>query len=118
MTLFVVPDYVKQTIIFEKIKLFKKINLSSEEFEEKFWKSKSAETFYNNLPSNIQDPMALVFQNAMEGLLKKKSRSNISERMTALLENGIEKGDRVIIFSPKESIKAVEKLFSVAFGYF
>ena len=35
--------------------------------------------------------MALVFQNAMEGLLKKKSRSNISERMTALLENGIEK---------------------------
>ena len=30
----------------------------------------------------------------------------------------IQKGDRVIIFSPKESIKAVEKLFSVAFGYF
>ena len=30
----------------------------------------------------------------------------------------IEKGDRVIIFSPKEAIKVVEKLFSVAFGYF
>ena len=30
----------------------------------------------------------------------------------------IQTGDRVIIFSPKESIKAVEKLFSVAFGYF
>ena len=78
-------------VIIEKFRLFKKINKSSEEFEEKFWNSKSAETFYNNLPSNIQDPMALVFQNAMEGLLKKKSRSNISERMTALLENGIEK---------------------------
>jgi len=29
----------------------------------------------------------------------------------------IQKGDRVIIFSPKDSIKKVEKLFSVAFGY-
>ena len=35
-------------IIFEKIKLFKKINLSTEEFENRFWKSKSAESFYNN----------------------------------------------------------------------
>ena len=33
-------------------------------------------------------------------------------------ETVIQKGDRVIIFSPKESIKVVEKLFSVAFGYF
>ena len=40
-------------VIIEKIKLFKKINLTTEEFESKFWKSKSAETFYNNLPSNI-----------------------------------------------------------------
>ena len=37
-------------VIFEKLKLFKKINNSSDQFEEKFWKSKSAETFYNNLP--------------------------------------------------------------------
>ena len=59
-------------VIIEKYRLFKKINQSTEEFEVKFWNSKSAETFYNNLPSNIQDPMALVFQNAMEGLLKKK----------------------------------------------
>ena len=59
-------------VIIEKFRLFKKINKSSEEFEEEFWSSKSAETFYNNLPNNIEDPMALVFQNAMEGLLKKK----------------------------------------------
>ena len=38
-----------------------------------------------------RDPMALVFQNAMEGLLKKKTRNNLSERMSALLESGIEK---------------------------
>ena len=59
-------------VIIEKFRLFKKINKSSEEFEEKFWNSKSAETFYNNLPANIEDPMGIVFQDAMESLLKKK----------------------------------------------
>ena len=78
-------------VIIEKFRLCKRINKSSEEFEEEFWNSKSAETFYNNLPNNIEDPMALVFQNAMEGLLKKKSKTNLSEKMSALLENGIEK---------------------------
>ena len=78
-------------VIIEKFRLFKKINKSSEEFEEKFWNSKSAENLYNSLPSKLEDPMALVFQNAMEGLLKKKTRNNLSERMNALLENGIEK---------------------------
>ena len=78
-------------VIIEKFRLFKKINLESEEFEEKFWKSRSAETFYNNLPINTQDPMSQVFQDAMENLLKKKSKTNISERMTTMLEVGIEK---------------------------
>ena len=45
-------------VIIDKIKLFKKINQSTEEFETKFWNSKSAETFYNNLPANIDDPKA------------------------------------------------------------
>ena len=59
-------------VIIDKFRLFKKINLSSEEFEENFWNSKSAETFYNNLPAKVDDPMAVVFQDAMESLLKKK----------------------------------------------
>ena len=78
-------------VIIEKYRLFKKINKSSEEFEEKFWNSKSAENFYNSLPNNLEDPMSLVFQNAMENLLKKKSKTNLSEKMTAFLEGGIEK---------------------------
>ncbi len=45
-------------VILEKFKLFKKINKSTEEFENKFWNSKSAETFYNNLPATTEDPMA------------------------------------------------------------
>ena len=78
-------------VIIEKFRLFKKINKSSEDFEEKFWNSKSAETFYNNLPVKVEDPMAIVFQDAMESLLKKKSKNNLSERMSTLLEVGIEK---------------------------
>ena len=78
-------------VIIEKFRLFKKINKSSEEFEEKFWNSKSAENFYNSLPTKVEDPMALAFQSAMEGLLKKKSKTNLSERMTAMLESGVEK---------------------------
>ena len=36
-------------IIIEKVKLFKKINESSEIFEERFWKSKSAAVSYTHL---------------------------------------------------------------------
>ena len=78
-------------IIIDKVKQFKKINLLSEEFEEKFWKSKSAETFYNNLPSNVEDPMASLFKESMQGLLKSKSKSNLSEKMGGILEVGMEK---------------------------
>ena len=78
-------------VIIDKFKLFKKINQSTEEFERKFWNSKSAETFYNSLPANIEDPMALVFKDAMQNLLKKKSRADLQDRMTTMLETGIEK---------------------------
>ena len=78
-------------VIIEKLKLFKKINQSTEEFETKFWNSKSAETFYNNLPANIDDPMALVFKDAMQNLLKRRSKTDLNNRMTTLLETGIEK---------------------------
>jgi len=78
-------------IIIEKFRLFKKINLESEEFEDKFWKSKSAETFYNNLPVNLENPMALLFKDSMQTLLKAKNKSNLSERMSSVLEVNIEK---------------------------
>ena len=78
-------------IIIDKIKQFKKINILSEEFEEKFWRSKSAETFYNSLPSNVDDPMTSLFKESMQGLLKSKSKTNLAEKMGGILEVGIEK---------------------------
>ncbi len=78
-------------IIIEKFKLFKKINQESEEFEEKFWRSKSAETFYNSLSGSVENPMALLFKDSMQTLLKSRSKSNLSERLSSMLEAGIEK---------------------------
>ena len=78
-------------IIIEKFRLFKKINLESEEFEEKFWKSKSAETFYNSLPANIENPMGLLFKDTMQTILKTKSKSNLNEKLKSVLEVNIEK---------------------------
>jgi len=105
MNLFIRADIVVKTVIliliacsiyswaviFEKLKLFKKINKSTEEFENKFWNSKSAETFYNNLPATTEDPMALLFRDAMQNLLKRRSKTDLNVRMTTLLETGIEK---------------------------
>ncbi len=78
-------------VIIEKFRLFKKINISTEEFETKFWNSKSAETFYNNLPANLDDPMAIIFKDAMQNLLKRRSKTDLNSRMTTMLETGIEK---------------------------
>ena len=78
-------------IIIDKVKMFKKINISTEEFEEKFWRSKSAETFYNSLPSNVEDPMTSLFKETMQGLVKSKSKTNLVEKMGGILEVGIEK---------------------------
>ena len=105
MNLFIRADIVVKTVIliliacsiyswaviFEKFKLFKKINKSTEEFENKFWNSKSAETFYNNLPATTEDPMALLFRDAMQNLLKRRSKTDLNVRMTTMLETGIEK---------------------------
>ena len=86
----IVASIYSWAIIIEKYRLFKKINKSSEDFEDKFWRSKSAESFYNSLPANIDDPMANIFKGSMQVVMKSKSKSNLSERLTSILEVNIE----------------------------
>ena len=57
--------------------MFKKINKEAEEFEEKFWKSKTAETFYNSLPSKLDNPMAQVSKDSMQVVMKSRSKTNL-----------------------------------------
>ena len=87
----IVASIYSWAVIIEKYRLFKKINKSSEEFENKFWKSRSAELFYNNLPENIDDPMANVFKDTMQVIIKSKSKSNLSNKLESMLEVNIEK---------------------------
>ena len=75
-------------LIFDKFKLFKNINNSIEEFEKKFWKAKSAESFNNSLPVNSKDPAVLIFKSAMSELIKTKRQSSAvqSARVSRILE--------------------------------
>ena len=75
-------------LIFDKIRLFKNINSSIEEFEKKFWKAKSAESFNNSLPANSDDPAIQIFKLAMAELIKTKRQSSAiqSARVGRILE--------------------------------
>ena len=75
-------------LIFDKIRLFKNINSSIEEFEKKFWKAKSAESFNNSLPANSDDPAIKIFKSAMAELIKTKRQSSTiqSARVGRMLE--------------------------------
>ena len=90
-------------IIIDKYRLFKKINLSSEEFEDKFWKSKSAESLNNSLPNNIEDPLAKIFKQAMTELVKSKSKPNAIQ--TARVERTLE-------ISTDVALKEIQKNFT------
>ena len=90
-------------LIFDKYRLFKKIEKSTNTFEEKFWKSRSAESFYNTLTNREKDPVANIFQSAMAELIKTKSKSSSvqSNRVTRVLE-----------ISADKEIKSIEKHFT------
>ena len=76
--------------------MFRRINKEAEEFEEKFWKSKTAETFYNSLPSKLDNPMAQVFKDSMQIVMKTRSKTNLSEKLSSILEVNIEKQMNIV----------------------
>jgi len=90
-------------LIFDKYKLFKKIEKSTTSFEEKFWKTRSAESFYNNFTNREKDPVANIFQSAMSELIKTKSKSSAVQSARV---------SRVIEISADKEIKLIEKHFT------
>ena len=90
-------------LIFDKYKLFKRIEKSTTNFEEKFWKSKSAESFYNSLTNREKDPIANIFQSAMIELIKTKNKSSSIQSARV---------SRVIEISADKEIKMIEKNFT------
>ena len=90
-------------LIFDKYKLFKKIEKSTSNFEDKFWKSKSAESFYNSLSNKEKDPIANIFQTAMTELIRTKSKSSSIQSARV---------SRVIEIAADKEIKLIEKHFT------
>ena len=90
-------------LIFEKYKLFKKIEKTTSNFEEKFWKSRSAESFYNSFANREKDPIANIFQSAMVELIRTKSKSSTVQSARV---------SRVIEISADKEIKLIEKNFT------
>ena len=91
------------TLIFDKYKLFKKINASTEEFENKFWKAKSAESFNNSLPAKSDDPIINIFKSAMAEVIKTKSKSSAIQSARV---------ERILEISTDNQIKNIEKNFT------
>ena len=89
-------------LIFDKYRLFKKINSSILDFENKFWKAKSAESFDSNLPAKSTDPAILIFRSAMNELRKTRSKSSAVQLARV----------RVLEINTDNQIKIIEKNFS------
>ena len=90
-------------LIFDKFKLFKKINKSTEDFEKKFWKAKSAESFNSNLPLSSIDPATIIFKAAMNELIKTK-------RQSAAIQSA--RVERILEITTDTEIKKIEKNFT------
>ena len=90
-------------LIFDKFKLFKKINRSIEDFEKKFWKAKSAESFNSSLPVNSKDPAVLIFKSAMNELLKTKRQSSSVQ---------LARVGRMLEIATDNEVKKIEKNFT------
>ena len=90
-------------LIFDKFKLFKNINASTEDFEKKFWKAKSAESFNNNLPSNSKDPATIIFKTAMNEVIRTKRQSSAIQAARV---------ERVLEIATDNEIKKIEKNFT------
>jgi biopolymer transport protein TolQ len=90
-------------LIFDKYKLFKKIDKSTSNFEEKFWKTRSAESFYNSFANKEKDPVGNIFQSAMAELIRTKSKSSTVQSARV---------SRVIEISADKEIKSIEKHFT------
>ena len=85
------------------LNFLKNINKSIEEFEKKFWKAKSPESFNNSLPVNSKDPAVLIFKSAIAEYTKTKRQSS------AVQSNRV---GRIIEIATYNEMRKIEKNFT------
>ena len=82
--------------------MFKNINKTIIDFEKKFWKAKSAESFNNSLPANSKDPAILIFKTAMAELIKTKRQSSAVQAARV---------SRILEIATDDEVKKLKKLY-------
>ena len=117
------------TIIFSKIRTFKKIREKIDSFEKKFWSGESLEGLFEKLQGKTSDPLSAIFVAAMKELKRsvrgQKENSlqgvNIQERiekvMQITIDREIEKLNTQMIFlASTGSVSPLLGLFGTVWG--
>jgi biopolymer transport protein TolQ len=78
-------------LIFDKVKVFKKLFKETELFEDQFWSSRSASEFYKKTDGGSENPLVIVFRAGMECAQDQKSKGQLVERTKRVMDVAIDK---------------------------
>jgi biopolymer transport protein TolQ len=115
-------------IIYDKIKLLRRVRMGMKAFEEKFWSGGSLETLYNAYVKNPVDPLSAIFVAAMTELKrsltdKKKAAGsiNLDERIEKVMQITIDKHadkmeTKMVFLASTGSVAPLLGLFGTVWG--
>lgn len=115
-------------IIYDKIKLLRRVRMNMKAFEEKFWAGGSLETLYNTYAKNPSDPLSAIFVAAMTELKrsmtdKKKAAGsiNLEERIEKVMQITIDKyadkmETKMVFLASTGSVAPLLGLFGTVWG--
>ena len=115
-------------IIYDKIKLLRRVRMGMKAFEEKFWSGGSLETLYNTYVKNPIDPLSAIFVAAMTELKRsltdqKKSAGsiNLDERIDKVMQITIDKHadkleTKMVFLASTGSVAPLLGLFGTVWG--
>lgn len=93
MVILLLSSFWTWVIIFEKNKTIKLINKKTDEFEHRFWDTKSLTSFYNSLGHDASNPIALIFIAAMrewqtvDKVVEKSQLISLQERINRVMQS-------------------------------
>lgn len=115
-------------IIYDKVKLFRRIRLGMKSFEEKFWSGGSLETLYNTYAKNPSDPLSAIFVSAIKewrrSMTEKKNATgsiNLEERIDKVMQITIDKHadkleTKMVFLASTGSVAPLLGLFGTVWG--
>lgn len=114
-------------IIYDKVKLFRRIRIGMKAFEEKFWSGGSLEMLYNTYAKNPADPLSAIFVSAIKewrrSMTEKKTIGsiNLEERIDKVMQITIDKHadkleTKMVFLASTGSVAPLLGLFGTVWG--